>query len=82
MKNFILSLALIALTAVADGQNVTGNVIRKEIRIKKGQTYLNFPVNNSDKLVRATVTVKGKPVERFTINLATADPSLDRKSVV
>ncbi len=75
MKNFILSLALIVLTAVADGQNVTGNVIRKEIRIKKGQTYLNFPVNNSDKLVRATVTVKGKPVERFTINLATADPS-------
>ena len=49
-------------------------VLKKEIRIRKGQTYLNLPVKNSERLVRATIRLNGKPLDQFTINLANSDP--------
>ena len=48
--------------------------MKREIKILKGQTYLNLPVNSSDRLVRATISVDGKPLDRFTINLAEENP--------
>lgn len=47
----------------------------KVIQIKKGQTYLNLPVNSSSRLVRARVKVDGKTLDQFTINLADGNPT-------
>lgn len=49
-------------------------VFKKEIKIKKGQTYLNFPVRNSERLVKVAVRFEGKPLDIFTINLANEKP--------
>lgn len=55
-------------------QNSDETVLKREIKIKKGQTYLNLPVKSSDRLVQATIKLKEVPVERFTINLAVDEP--------
>jgi len=60
---------------VLSAQETLNSKIRKEFKIKKGQTHLNLPVNNSSKLLRATLLVDGKPIDRFTINLAPANPT-------
>lgn len=75
-KNKILiCLLLILITFIVSyGQATNNQVLRKEIRIKKGQTYLNLPVKNSDRLVRTTIRLNGKPLDQFTINLANSDP--------
>ncbi len=49
-------------------------LLKREIKILKGQTLLNLPVNNSDRMVRATISVDGKPLDLFTINLAEKNP--------
>jgi len=59
----------------ASSQDISEDILKREIKVRKGQTYLNFPVNNSDRLVRATIKLKGTPLDRFTINLAEKDPS-------
>jgi fructan beta-fructosidase len=46
----------------------------KKIKIRKGDLYLNLPVNAADPSVEATVTVDGKLLDRFTINLAKGAP--------
>ena len=56
------------------GQNPEQTVISREIKIKKGQTYINLPVKNSVRLVQATIWLKGVAIECFTINLAADDP--------
>lgn len=73
--NKILSLLL--LISVLSASSLLGQeskILKKEIRIKKGQTYLNLPVKNSERLVRATIRLNGKPLDQFTINLANSDP--------
>jgi len=60
---------------VLSAQDTPNSKIRKEFKIKKGQTHLNLPISSSAKLLRATLLVDGKPIDRFTINLATANPS-------
>jgi fructan beta-fructosidase len=50
------------------------NFIKREIQILKGQTLLNLPVNNSDRLVKATISMDGNPLDIFTINLAEKNP--------
>jgi len=57
-----------------NAQTPAKNQVKREIKILKGQTYLNLPVNSSDRPVRATISVDGKPLDRFTINLAEEDP--------
>lgn len=64
---------LLTFSFQAEGQAKTDN-LKREIKIKKGQTYLNFPVKNSDPLVRVTIRLNGKPLDQFTINLAVTDP--------
>ena len=49
-------------------------MLKKEIEIEKGQYYLNLPVKNSERLVRTTIRLNGKPLDQFTINLASSDP--------
>jgi len=60
--------------AMLIGQTAPQDVIKREFKIAKGQLFLNFPVNNSDPLVRATIRLNGKPLDRFTINLANENP--------
>src|SRR4030042_2053925 len=50
------------------------NLMKREIKILEGQTLLNLPVNSSDRMVRATISVDGKPLDLLTINLAEKDP--------
>jgi sucrose-6-phosphate hydrolase SacC (GH32 family) len=50
------------------------NLLKREIKILKGQTFLNLPVNSSDRMVRATISEDGKPLDLFTINLAEKNP--------
>jgi sucrose-6-phosphate hydrolase SacC (GH32 family) len=71
--NRILNIVLIIFltAALSHGQQPK---LRKEIRIRKGQTYLNLPVKNSESLVRATIRLNGKPLDQFTINLANSQP--------
>ncbi len=75
-KNKILSCFLLFLITFTSshGQAANNQVLKKEISIKKGQTYLNLPVKNSDRLVRTTIRLNGKPLDQFTINLANSDP--------
>ena len=66
---------LLLLTGIrAFGQNPEQTVITREIKIKKGQTYLNLPVKNTDRLLQATISLKGVALDRFTINLAVDEP--------
>jgi fructan beta-fructosidase len=60
--------------SIAFGQTPGDRVLKKEIEIKKGQYYLNLPVKNSERLVRTTIRLNGKPLDQFTINLAGSDP--------
>jgi sucrose-6-phosphate hydrolase SacC (GH32 family) len=50
-----------------------GDTVR-QIAILKGQTYLNLPVTETNKLTRAKISVDGKVIDQFTIKLATANP--------
>jgi fructan beta-fructosidase len=49
--------------------------ITREIKIQKGQTFLNLPINNSSRLVRARIKSDGKILDQFTIKLAESNPS-------
>ena len=73
LKTFSCSVFIILLVSnmLMSGQTAGQEVLKREFKIKKGQTYLNLPVNNSDQLVRATIRMDGKALDRFTINLAT-----------
>ena len=68
---FIIPLLLVIQVA---GQTPAENLVKRDYKIKKGQTKLNLPVNASDRLIRATIRLDGKPLDRFTINLAVEKP--------
>jgi len=70
----IFGVLLISSCIQITGQNPVQDVVRKEFKISKGQTVLNFPVNNTDRLVTASIRLDGKLIERFTINLAENEP--------
>jgi len=53
---------------------ILGQPISKEFKIKKGQTYLNLPVNNSARLIRARIKSGDKTLDQFTIKLAESNP--------
>jgi fructan beta-fructosidase len=76
LKTFSCSVFIILLVSnmLMSGQTTGQDVLKREFKIKKGQTYLNLPVNNSDQLVRATIRMDGKALDRFTINLANSNP--------
>jgi fructan beta-fructosidase len=65
---------LLILYVQAIGQTPILAPMKKEFKIAKGQTFLNFPVNSSDPMVRVTIRMDGKPLDRFTINLANTKP--------
>lgn len=54
----------------------TQDILKLEIKITDGQTYLNFPVNTSDPMVRTTISLDGKSNDSFTINLASGNLQL------
>ena len=56
------------------GQTLSQKLVKREIKVQKGQTILNLPVNNSDPLLRVTINLEGKALDRFTINLASEKP--------
>jgi fructan beta-fructosidase len=75
MKRKILSaLGIIFFSSMfycpLSSQTPTLNLVKREIKIKKGQIFLNLPVNSSDRLLRVTIKIEGKILDRFTINLA------------
>lgn len=55
-------------------ETLTPNILKREIKIQKGQTFLNLPVNNSDRLLRLKIKLEDKTLDLFTINLATEKP--------
>jgi fructan beta-fructosidase len=69
MKSIFIILTFFTLTYA-----VTAQPISKEFRIKKGQTYLNLPVSNSARLVKARIMSGGTTLDQFTIKLAEANP--------
>jgi len=80
MKPIFILLFSCSLVFQAMAQNPTvaaapAEVKSKVIQIKKGQTYLNLPVNAASPMVRARVKVDGKTLDQFTINLAEGNPT-------
>jgi fructan beta-fructosidase len=70
-----LLLALLILFMGLPAVCQTSQKVTREIKIAKGQRYLNFPVTYSDPLVRGTISIKkGSVLDRFTINLAEETP--------
>ena len=58
----------------ANSQNISVNDTVRKVKIAKGQTYLNFPVTETNKLTRAKISLGGKTLDQFTIKLATSNP--------
>lgn len=69
-----VSFISILLPVSAEAQDNAAKILKREIKIQKGQTLLNLPVNMSDKSLRLTLKFDGKVVDRFTINLASEKP--------
>lgn len=70
MRYLFIVLCAIGLTVQSFGQLSE----TKKIKIKKGQLYLNFPVNQAAPPVKASIMLDGKPLDQFTINLANGNP--------
>lgn len=51
-----------------------GQVATKEIKVKKGHTFLNFPVNRSNDLKKTRIIHDGKVLDEFTIKLSGETP--------
>src|SRR5688500_10810051 len=69
MKFLFIALIFFTIITAADSQPIS-----KEFKIKKGQTYLNLPVSNSARLIKARIKSGDKVLDQFTINLAEANP--------
>lgn len=71
----VVACLLVLTQGIAQTTTTTSNVVKtKQLVVKKGQTYLNFPVNSNNRSVLARIKVEGKVVEQFTINLAEDEP--------
>ncbi|MBD0366849.1 MAG: DUF4980 domain-containing protein, partial [Flavisolibacter sp.] len=69
-----LTACLLNLYTLAQ-QNATGaSDTMRQIKIAKGQLYLNFPVNDSARLMRIRIQQGEKFIDQFTIRLATEKP--------
>lgn len=51
-----------------------GQTATREIKIDKGQTYLNFPVSQSNELKKVRVISEGRVLDEFTLKLAATQP--------
>lgn len=69
-----MKLLFIFLVLLLSINSVEAQPFSKEFKIKKGQTYLNLPVSNSAKLVRARINSSGKVLDQFTIKLSESNP--------
>jgi len=75
MKYLIILSFMCGLTAKTIAQTAPANqppadIKSKVIEIKKGQTYLNIPVNPSSSSVRMRIKFDGKPVEMSNVRLS------------
>ncbi len=70
-KGLVLCLLLVLLATVgySQKQSAASDTVR-QIKIKKGDKYLNLPVKDSNPLMRATILLNGKPLDKFTIKLS------------
>jgi fructan beta-fructosidase len=73
MKLLIILFACAFYLSVSAQTNAPSDSVR-QIKILKGQTYLNLPVTETNKLTRAKISVDGKMIDQFTIKLATENP--------
>ena len=73
MKILTIICALCLCLASYSQTNAVGDTVR-QIKIAKGQTVLNFPVTETNRLTRAKISLNGKMLDQFTIKLATANP--------
>lgn len=71
MRYVLIVLCCLALVRAGTGQTPAET---KKIKIKKGELYLNLPVNAGDPSVTATITLDGKILDRFSITLARQTP--------
>lgn len=55
-------------------QSVQAQDTMRQIKIAKGQMYLNFPVKESNSQTRARIRLDNKVLDQFTLKLATEDP--------
>ncbi len=63
------------LTVMMSGSiNLFAQDTTRQIKILKGQNYLNFPVAESNNLTRTKIISEGKVIDQFTIKLATEKP--------
>ena len=69
MKLIYCFLISLVTSSMSEAQMLT-----RQITVKKGQTYLNLPVKNSNALVRSRIKVDKKILDEFTIKLADKDP--------
>lgn len=72
MKNLLIFCLLNFI--IVGGNPIFGQDTIRQIKILKSQTYLNFPVNETNKLTRTKIICEGKIVDQFTIKLATEKP--------
>src|SRR5689334_3450156 len=73
MRILSVFFALLFCLTTSAQTGFSGDTVRT-IRIAKGQTVLNFPVTETNKLTRAKISLNGKMLDQFTIKLATANP--------
>lgn len=73
MKLPLIILASCSCTFVNAQSNLPADSTR-QIKILKGQTYLNIPVTETNRLVNAKISLDGKMLDVFTVKLATANP--------
>src|SRR4051812_2548439 len=73
MRILTIFCALLFCLTVSAQSNILSDTVR-QIKIAKGQTVLNLPVTETNKLTRAKISLNGKMLDQFTIKLATANP--------
>ncbi|MEQ9443703.1 MAG: glycoside hydrolase family 32 protein [Cyclobacteriaceae bacterium] len=73
MKHLLISLCLCGLGFTIN-TNLYGQANTREINIKQGQTYLNFPVDESNQLRKVRIMHDGKVLDEFTLRLADTKP--------
>jgi len=71
MRYILLAIYCVALIGVCAAQAPSET---KKIKIRKGELFLNLPVNANDPSVVASITLDGRVLDRFTINLAQQTP--------
>lgn len=73
MKLPLIILASCSCAFVSAQSNQPADSIR-QIKILKGQTYLNIPVTETNRLINAKISLDGRMLDVFTVKLATANP--------